>query len=92
MAKNAIQYPVQIISDAKKDLMDGVQNLTNYELIGVAAVLGAAVVLTPHLLALNGAISLIGSCGRASGVPGSENKYVVGEKVAEFGEAMDSLE
>lgn len=66
MAKNAIQYPVQILRDAKRDVLAGIDNLSNKEIIGVSAVLGLAVVFAPHVLALNGAISLIGSCGRAS--------------------------
>lgn len=68
MAKNAIQYPVQILRDAKRDVLAGIDNLSNKEIIGVSAVLGLAVVFAPHVLALNGAISLIGSCGRAAGV------------------------
>lgn len=68
MAKNAIQYPVQILRDAKRDVLAGIDNLSNKEIIGVSAVLGLAVVFAPHVLALNGAISLIGSCGRAASV------------------------
>ena len=65
MANNALQIPVQIGKDAARDVCDGINGCTNTELIAVGAVLGIAVVFTPHILALNGALSIFGSAGRA---------------------------
>lgn len=66
MTNNILQIPLQIGRDAKRDLLDCIDNCSNTELITCSALLGLAVVFTPHLLALNGAISLLGSAGRAS--------------------------
>lgn len=66
MTNNILQIPVQIGRDAKRDVLDCIDNCSNTELITCSALLGLAVVFTPHLLALNGAISLLGSAGRAS--------------------------
>jgi hypothetical protein len=89
MAKNAIQYPLQIITDAKKDICAGIDNMSNYELIGVSTVLGLAVVFAPHILALNGALSLIGSVGRASTAKDCGMKY--GCEDIEFEPAVGQL-
>ena len=66
MSNNILQIPVQIGRDAKRDVLDCIDHCSNTELITCSALLGLAVVFTPHLLALNGAISLLGSAGRAS--------------------------
>lgn len=65
MPENLLQIPVQIARDAKRDVVDCIDGCSNTELIACSALLGVAVVFTPHLLALNGAISLLGSAGRA---------------------------
>lgn len=66
MTNNILQIPVQIGRDAKRDVLDCIDHCSNTELITCSALLGLAVVFTPHILALNGAISLLGSAGRAS--------------------------
>lgn len=65
MPENLLQIPVQIARDAKRDVVDCIDGCSNSELIACSALLGMAVVFTPHLLALNGALSLLGSAGRA---------------------------
>lgn len=65
MPENLLQIPVQIARDAKRDVVDCIDGCSNTELIACSALLGMAVVFTPHLLALNGALSLLGSAGRA---------------------------
>lgn len=65
MPENLLQIPVQIARDAKRDVVDCIDGCSNTELIACSVLLGMAVVFTPHLLALNGALSLLGSAGRA---------------------------
>lgn len=65
MPDNLLQIPIQIARDAKRDVVDCIDGCSNTELIACSALLGMAVVFTPHLLALNGALSLLGSAGRA---------------------------
>ncbi len=66
MAKNALAYGMQIATDAKADVLDAVAGMSNKELLVAGAIIGLGVIFAPHLLALNGGLSIMGSFGRSS--------------------------
>lgn len=100
MVRNAIQYPASVLGDAITNLGDA-GKLSGAGMIATGVVVGAGLVFAPHLLALNGAIALFGSLGRAADAKVGESfrtetgqlVTVVGEQTgAEFLAELEALE
>ena len=68
MANNALAYVMQMGIDAKDDVVDAVAGMSNKELLIAGSVIGLGIMFAPHLLALNGGLSILGSFGRAGTV------------------------
>lgn len=66
MVRNAIQYPSAVLGDAIGNIKDA-SNLSGPGMVATGLLVGAGLVFAPHLLAVNGAIALFGSLGRAAG-------------------------
>jgi hypothetical protein len=66
MVRNAIQYPASVLGDAISNVKDA-GNLSGPAMVATGLLVGAGLVFAPHLLAVNGAIALFGSLGRAAG-------------------------
>lgn len=88
MVRNAIQYPASVLGDAITNMGDA-GKLSGVGMIATGICVGAGFVFAPHLLALNGAIALFGSLGRAAGEDakiGESYKDEFGRSVTVIGE------
>jgi hypothetical protein len=65
MISQAMAYPGSVVADAARNLGDAT-NLSVKGSIVTGLVVGVAMAFAPHLLAVNGAIALFGSLGRAA--------------------------